>query len=242
MKASPLHAPSTQHAHWACADRDRVKAALGGSERSGGLSCAARTRALSRVIRLGRRCYHRPLVKAHDYRDTVATYLDRVFGSRGLVIYTEVSLGKTIIGKNRRIDVFVLREADQRALAIECKFQNVSGTADEKIPYALQDLEALWIPGCLVYGGCGWSDGVLHTLRGSKRAVYCLPEPPLMERTEHTRELDHVVAAVFGLWDIVLPAERIHSNPRQLSLPLKGLRKASPPTETPVKKVAREDG
>ncbi len=62
-----------------------------------------------------------------------------------MVIYTEVSLGKTIIGKNRRIDVFLLREAHQRALAIECKFQNVSGTADEKIPYALQDLEALWI-------------------------------------------------------------------------------------------------
>jgi hypothetical protein len=120
-------------------------------------------------------CYHVRVVKAHEYRDAVATYIDRVFGSRGLTVYTEVSVGKTIIGKNRRIDVFVLRERDQRALALGCKFQNVSGTADEKIPYALQDLEALWIPGCLVYGGNGWSEGVLHTLRGSKRAVYCMP-------------------------------------------------------------------
>lgn len=120
-------------------------------------------------------------MKPHDYRDAVATYIDRVFGSRSLTVYTEVSLGKTIIGKNRRIDVFVLRESDQRALAIECKFQSVSGTADEKIPYALSDLEALWISGCLVYGGAGWSEGVLHTLRGSKRAVYCMPRLRLLD-------------------------------------------------------------
>lgn len=182
------------------------------------------------------------LVKAHDYRDAVATYLDRVYGSQGLVIYTEVSLGKTIIGKNRRIDVFVLRKADQCALAIECKFQNVSGTADEKIPYALQDLEALWIPGCLAYGGEGWSDGVLHTLRGSKRAVYCLPQAPYTERTDETRELDHVVAAVFGLWDFVIPAERVHANAKQLPLPLKGLRKAAPSAQPVTKKTRDETG
>lgn len=156
-----------------------------------------------------------------------------------MTVYTEVSLGKTIIGKNRRIDVFVLREADQRALAIECKFQNVSGTADEKIPYALQDLEALWIPGCLAYGGDGWSDGVLHTLRGSKRAVYCHPAAPLFGRSEETRELDHVVASVFGLWDVVLPAERIH--PRPLAVPMKGLRKTAPPGQLPLK-AATDDG
>ena len=73
-------------------------------------------------------------------------------------------------------DVFVVREADQRAIAIECKYQGAQGTVDEKIPYALQDLEALWIPGLLVYAGGGWSRGVLHTLEGSRRAAYCLPD------------------------------------------------------------------
>ena len=72
--------------------------------------------------------------------------------------------------------MFVLRKSDQRALAIECKYQEVQGTTDEKIPYALQDLEALWFPGCLVYAGTGWSKGVLHTLEGSRRAVHCLPD------------------------------------------------------------------
>jgi hypothetical protein len=55
-------------------------------------------------------------VQPHAYRDLIAAYVDRNFGSQGLVVYTEVSLGRTIIGKNRRIDVFVLRERDQTAL------------------------------------------------------------------------------------------------------------------------------
>ncbi|MEY4579038.1 MAG: hypothetical protein RL701_3741 [Pseudomonadota bacterium] len=142
-------------------------------------------------------------------------------------VYTEVSLGKTIIGKSRRIDVFALRPSDQCALAIECKYQRVQGTADEKIPYALQDLEALWMPGCLVYAGEGWSEGVLHTLEGSKLAAFCLPEAPGVERTTDTLELDHIVAAVFGLWDKVISETRIFKGHDQLMLPLKGPKKAT---------------
>ena len=144
----------------------------------------------------------------NQYRDLIASYIDRVFGERGLVVYTEVALGKTIIGKDRQIDVFVTREVDQRAIAIECKYQDAQGTVDEKIPYALQDLEALWIPGCLVYAGSGWSKGVLHTLEGSRRAAYCLPDVADLERRRDTRELDHVLAATFGLWNLVIPASR----------------------------------
>lgn len=144
-----------------------------------------------------------------EYRDLVAAYIERNFGPRGLVVYTEVSLGKTIIGKNRKLDVFVLRATDQRALAIECKFQATSGTTDEKIPYALQDLEAMWVPGCLAYAGGGWSKGVLHTLERPRLAVHCLPDAPALERTKNTLELDHVLAAVFGLWEFVIPEARL---------------------------------
>jgi hypothetical protein len=159
-----------------------------------------------------------------------------------VVVYTEVSLGKTIIGKNRKLDIFALRRSDQRALALETKYQEVPGTTDEKIPYALQDLEALWIPGCLVYAGQGWSKGVLHTLEGSRRAVHCLPERPDLDRTNATRELDHVLAAVFGLWDQVIPAERLFSNGLQLSLGLKGPKKAEARTVAETKKVADDGG
>lgn len=155
----------------------------------------------------------------------MAAYVERNFSGRGLTVYTEVGFGRTIIGKNRKIDVFVLRESDQTALAIECKYQTVAGTADEKIPYALLDLEALWIPGCLVYAGEGWSAGVLHTLRGSRAALFCAPHAETLARSNETMELDHALAAVFGLWSYVLPGERQFSATRQL--PLKGLAKAT---------------
>ena len=87
----------------------------------------------------------------NQYRDLIAGYIHHVYGAHGLVVYTEVALGKTIIGKDRQIDVFVVRESDQRAIAIECKYQGAQGTVDEKIPYALQDLEALWIPGHVMW-------------------------------------------------------------------------------------------
>jgi hypothetical protein len=146
-------------------------------------------------------------VTGNQYRDRIAAYIDRNFAGSELLVYTEVSLGKTIIGKDRKIDVFIVRSRDQRAIALECKYQEVQGTTDEKIPYTLEDLEALWIPGCVVYAGEGWSRGVLHTLEASRLAAFCLPEPSLARGPE-TRELDHVLAAVFGLWEAVIPPSR----------------------------------
>jgi len=143
----------------------------------------------------------------HVYRDQIAAYIHQEFAQYGLVVYTEVSLGKTIIGKARRVDVFVVREQDQRAIALECKYQGVKGTTDEKISYALHDLGALRIPACLVYAGEGWSKGILHTLEASSLACYCLPDAAL-GRTKETHELDHVLAATFSLWTMVIPKSR----------------------------------
>lgn len=166
-------------------------------------------------------------MKPHDYRDLIASYIDARYGRHGIEVYTEVSLGKTIIGKNRRLDIFALRPSDQRSLAIECKYQNVKGTADEKIPYALQDIEAMWVPGCVAYAGEGWSQGVLHTLEGSRLAVYCLPDRNL-ESSKSTEELDHIIAAVFGLWDVVIGPQRRFTTDPQLSLFIKGPSKVAP--------------
>jgi hypothetical protein len=179
-------------------------------------------------------------MQPHEYRDLIAAYIDTNFGPLDLIVYTEVSLGKTIIGKNRKLDIVVLRRTDQSSLEIECKYQEVPGTTDEKIPYALQDLGSMWLPGCLVYAGEGWSQGILHKLEGSRLAVYCLPENPNVARTKDTLELDHVLAAVFGLWDFVIPEARLFTRFRQLSLPLKGLTKTTHPLD--VRKKAVDDG
>ena len=41
-----------------------------------------------------------------NYANLVASYVSQRFGARGLKVYREINVGKSIIGKNRRIDVF----------------------------------------------------------------------------------------------------------------------------------------
>ena len=143
-----------------------------------------------------------------EYANLIACYVSKRFGSRGLKVYREIHVGKTIIGKNRRIDVFVVCEPTNQAFAIECKFQDSEGTVDEKIPYSLNDLEAMPMAGCIAYAGRGFSAGVLHMLRASTRAALCLPHVDQSEMTAETRELDHLMAMHFGWWDVLVGSKR----------------------------------
>ncbi len=136
-----------------------------------------------------------------EFADLVAAYIIANFGRRDIMVYREVPVGKSIIGKNRRLDVLVV--SGQRALAIECKYQHTQGTTDEKIPYALKDVEAMLMPAVVAYAGDGWSAGVKHMLEGANLAAHCDPDPGSLARTAQTRELDHVLANVFGWWDIL---------------------------------------
>lgn len=138
-----------------------------------------------------------------QYANLVASYLARRFGPRGLKVYREIRIGKSIIGKDRCIDVFCISDAG-KAFAIECKFQESPGTVDEKIPYALEDLRALPMTGCIAYAGQGFSLGVLHMLRAAPDAAYCLPGPDQTDQAADTRELDHLMAAHFGWWDVLI--------------------------------------
>lgn len=148
----------------------------------------------------------------NEYKLQIARYVMTAYGTRGLRVYDEVHLGTSIIGKRRRIDLFLHVAETNQVLALECKYQDSSGTADEKIPYALEDLAALRVPACIVYAGGGFSAGVLHLLQGSPMAAYCLPGDEL-ERVARphtgsldagTWQLDHIVALTFGWWDLVL--------------------------------------
>ena len=143
-----------------------------------------------------------------EYANLVALYISKRFASRTLKVYREVKVGKTIIGKNRRIDILALHRASGVALAIECKYQDSTGTVDEKIPYALDDLRALPMAGCIAYAGQGFSDGVRHMLAASRHAAYCLPAAGQTDTTPDTRELDHVLAAHFGWWDVLVEKKK----------------------------------
>jgi hypothetical protein len=143
-----------------------------------------------------------------EYANLVASYVARRFAARTLRVYREIRVGKTIIGKNRCIDIFCVSEDSRQAFAIECKFQDSQGTVDEKIPYALDDLRALPMAGCIAYAGQGFSEGVLHMLAASPHAAYCLPAPGQSDTTPETRELDHLLAVHFGWWDVLTEKRR----------------------------------
>jgi hypothetical protein len=143
-----------------------------------------------------------------DYANLVAAYVARRFAPRSLKVYREIRIGKTIIGKNRCIDILCVAEDSEKAFAIECKYQDSQGTVDEKIPYALEDLLALPMAGCIAYAGQGFSDGVRHMLSASRHAVYCLPAEGQTETTAETRELDHILAVHFGWWDVLIERKK----------------------------------
>jgi hypothetical protein len=150
-----------------------------------------------------------------EYADLVASYILKNFGARGLTVYREVSMGKTIIGKNRHVDILVLREATSTVLAIECKYQDTLGTVDEKIPYAIQDMQAMGVPVCLAYAGAGFSSGILHMLAACPIAAQCLPGAAL-EPSRETREMDIALAMAFSFWDLVVA----HKKPFALPAPM----------------------
>jgi len=147
-----------------------------------------------------------------EYSHLVARYVVKNFEKRGIKVYREVNVGTSIIGKSRRIDVYVYHKPNNRALAIECKYQDSPGTVDEKIHYTLQDLRALRMPAALVYAGRGFSEGVLHLLQGSEIAAYCLPDKKLRRQGRRqgkpndfgTWQLDHILSMTFDWWDVIL--------------------------------------
>ena len=50
--------------------------------------------------------------------------------------------------------------------------------------------------------------GVLHSLEASRLAASLLAGPGDAGADQATRELDHMLAAMFGFWELVLPAAK----------------------------------
>src|SRR2546428_2713757 len=84
--------------------------------------------------------------------------------SLGLDYRRRLTVGKTIYGKDREVDVLFRDARNGNRLAVEAKYQRVTGTADEKLPYAVLNLTTLPLPGVIVYGGGGVHPGALHWL------------------------------------------------------------------------------
>jgi hypothetical protein len=83
-----------------------------------------------------------------------------------------------------------------------------AGGDDEKIPFALQDLESMRIPVCVSYAGDGFSQGVLYILSASPIAAYCLAGARTLTPSNDTRELGCHLAMTFKRWDVLVRGKK----------------------------------
>ena len=89
----------------------------------------------------------------------------------GLGARTEVRVGRRIWGAQRRIDVVLTDLVARRSLGIECKYQRVGGTAEEKIPATIQDIVAWPIDGIVCFAGVGFTDHMRSFMYASGKGV-----------------------------------------------------------------------
>lgn len=89
----------------------------------------------------------------------------------GLSVTTQVPVGRRIWGAERRIDVILTDRVSRRSLGVECKYQGSRGSAEEKIPAVLDDMNFWPIRGMLVFAGPGFSRNLRQFLYSSGKAV-----------------------------------------------------------------------
>lgn len=91
--------------------------------------------------------------------------------SLGLEATEQVRVARRIWGAERFIDVVLIHPQTRKTLGIECKFQSVRGTAEEKIPATIKDIEAWPIPGLVVFAGEGFTENMRSFLISTGKAV-----------------------------------------------------------------------
>ena len=89
----------------------------------------------------------------------------------GLEVKTQVKLGRRVWGRERHIDVVLRRPEIGLRLGIECKYQGVAGTAEEKITATIEDIKAWPFRGLVVMHGNGFSRDFPAYARGKGKAI-----------------------------------------------------------------------
>ena len=89
----------------------------------------------------------------------------------GLEATEQVRVARRIWGSERFIDVVLIHPQSRKTLGLECKFQSVRGTAEEKIPATIKDIEAWPIPGLVVFAGEGFTVNMRSFLVSTGKAV-----------------------------------------------------------------------
>ena len=89
----------------------------------------------------------------------------------GLKVQSQVKVGRRLWGAVRKIDVVFTHPDTRKGLGIECKAQATKGTAEEKIPATIDDIDAWPIRGLVVFAGEGFSTNMENYLFSTGKAV-----------------------------------------------------------------------
>ncbi|MCZ6689915.1 MAG: hypothetical protein O7H41_09955 [Planctomycetota bacterium] len=128
------------------------------------------------------------------------TKVTELVGRLGLDAREEVKVGRRLWGAERHIDVVATDPATRKSIGLECKYQSKKGTAEEKVPALISDIEAWPIPGLVVFDGPGFSSNMQNYLDSTGKAV-------------RLKELEDWLRLFFGLEPSVSPHRRKRKPP-----------------------------
>src|SRR5688572_23677835 len=111
------------------------------------------------------------LARAVSNGDDLVTVVAELGTQLGLEATRQVRVARRIWGAKRHIDVVLTHPETRKTLGIECKFQAVGGTAEEKIPSTIQDIAAWPIAGIVVFCGKGFTENMKAFLLSTGKAV-----------------------------------------------------------------------
>ena len=103
--------------------------------------------------------------------DELARAVAQLGRDLGLEAMEQVRVARRIWGAERYIDVVLIYPQTRKTLGLECKYQAVRGTAEEKIPATIKDIEAWPIPGLVVFAGEGFTENMRSFLISTGKAV-----------------------------------------------------------------------
>jgi len=103
--------------------------------------------------------------------DELVTRVSQLALELGLEIKKQVRVARRIWGAIRRIDVVITHPQTRKTLGVECKYQAVGGTAEEKIPAVINDIAAWPITGIVVFEGAGFTANMQMFLISTGKAV-----------------------------------------------------------------------
>lgn len=114
------------------------------------------------------------LLKETDYQETSSSAFENGQEMLHPAYAKQFQIGETIYGSKRYVDFIIFHpERWPKCLVLEAKWQQTSGSVDEKLPYLVECIKHSKYPTAIVLDGKGYREGARNWLHG-KAGQDCL--------------------------------------------------------------------